>query len=126
MSWKYNFLFRTPINLLLVNLAVADIVLATFHITELVYSYIGTHPDGVAGKFVCSLRNGTLQWIGAGASVFTVVAIAVERYFAVIYPQGNKGNLTMQKLKVCHYTLQTVSYLSSTSPRLYLYVTQPQ
>ena len=97
------FLFRIRINYLLVNLAVADIVFATFHITELVYNHIGTHPDGAAGKAVCILRNGTLQWIGAAASVFTVVAIAVERYFAVIHPHGNKGHLTMQKVKVCHF-----------------------
>lgn len=91
---------RNPIHYLLVNLAVADMVSSIFHTTELVYSHIDTHPDGTAGKAVCMLRNGTLQWIGSAASVFTVVAIAVERYFAVIYPHGNKGNLSMQKVKI--------------------------
>ena len=29
-----------------------------------------------------------------------LVAIAIERYFAVIHPLGNKGKLTMGRLKV--------------------------
>ena len=95
--------YRIPINYLLVNLAVGDIIYATFHITEMVYSQITTHPDGFTGKVVCLLRNGTLQWIGASSSIFTLVAIAFERYFVVLYPYSNKGKLTMRKLKVCHY-----------------------
>ena len=87
-------------NCLLVNLAVADIIYATFHITELIYRYIATHPDGFTGKIVCLLRNGALQWIGARSSIFTLVAIAFESYFAVLFPYGNKGKLTLRKLKV--------------------------
>lgn len=96
-------LFRIPINYLLVNLAVADSFFATFHTTEVVYSHIDTHPDGVAGKVACVFRNSVLQWIGTSASTFTVVAIAVERYFAVMYPYQNKKKLTMEKVKVCHH-----------------------
>ena len=95
--------YRIPINYLLVNLAVGDIVYATFHITELVYRHIATHPDGFTGKIVCLLRNGAFQWIGARSSIFTLVAIAFERYFAVLFPYANKGKLTIRKLKVCHY-----------------------
>ena len=93
---------RIPINYLIINLAVGDIIYASFQITDLVYRHIATHPDGFTGKVVCLLRNGTLQWLGAGSSIFTLVAIAFERYFAVLYPYGNKGKLTMRKLKVCH------------------------
>ena len=96
--------YRIPINYLLLNLAVGDISYATFHITELVYRRIATHPDGFTGKMVCVLRNGAFQWIGAGSSIFTLVAIAFERYFAVLFPYANKGKLTMRKLKVCHYS----------------------
>ena len=104
-------LFRIPINYLLVNLAVADVFFATFHITELVYSHINSHPDGVAGKVACVFRNGALQWAGAFSSVFTVVAIAVERYFAVTYPHKNKNKLTMEKVKVLSLQV-SVSLLS--------------
>ena len=95
---------RIPMNYLLVNLAVGDIIYATFHTTELIYRHIATHPDGFTGKIVCVLRNGALQLIGASSSIFTLVAIAFERYFAVLFPHANKGKLTRRKLKVCHYS----------------------
>lgn len=103
--WKLtltNQSYRIPMNYLLVNMAVGDMFQATFHITELVYSHIATHPDGFTGKVVCVIRNGAIQWIGASSSIFTLVVIALERYFSVVYPYANKGKLTMRKLKVCH------------------------
>ena len=59
------------------------------------------HPDGVAGNILCRLlTGGNFAWVGAGASVFTLVTIATERYFAVMYPFENKGKLSSRKLKV--------------------------
>ena len=56
----------------------------------------------MTGKILCILlTGGNLAWVGASSSVVTLVAIAVERYYAVIYPHGNKGKLTIRKLKVC-------------------------
>ena len=100
--------YRIPINYLLLNLAVGDIIYATFQITELVYRHIATHPDGFTGKIVCLLRNGTFQWVGASSSIFTLVTIAYERYFVVLYPYSNKGKLTMRKLKVFHYKVHII------------------
>ena len=82
------------------NLAVGDITYATFNIPQLVISHINGHPEGVAGRVLCIFRNGLLAWVGEYVSVFTLVAIATERYYAVIYPLGNKGKLTIRKLKV--------------------------
>ena len=84
------------------NLAVGDITYATFNIPQLVISRINGHPEGVAGRVLCIFRNGVLAWVGEGASIFTLVAIATERYYAVIYPLGNKGKLTIRKLKVTY------------------------
>ena len=95
-------------NYLLVNLAVGDIIYVTFHITELLYRHIATHPDGFTGKVAFLLRNGTLQWLGTGSSIFTLVAVAFERYFAMLYPYGNKGKLTVRKLKVSHYKVHII------------------
>lgn len=68
---------------------------------ELILSHISTHPEGVTGKVLCTLTtDGNLAWVGGASSVITLVAIATERYYAVIYPHGNKGKLTMRKLKV--------------------------
>ena len=33
--------------------------------------------------------------------MITLLVIAIERYFAVVHPHGNKEKLTKRKLKVC-------------------------
>ena len=92
---------RTPINSLLVNLAVADAMYATFVTPQTFFMIIPTHPGGTIGTVLCKLvTNGYLAWTAGTSSVVTLVAIAVERYFAVIYPAGNVGKLTKRKLKV--------------------------
>ena len=66
-----------------------------------IFIHVFTHPDGVTGDWLCRLlTGGTFGWIGAAASVFTLVAVAVERYYAVLYPYENEGRLTSRKLKV--------------------------
>lgn len=98
-----NFQFyRTPINFLLVNLAVADIIYAMF-ITPSVYSnfLFAHHPDGVTGTVLCKLvTGGAIAWTGSASSIFTLVAIAFERYYPIIHPFGNKWNLTKRKMEV--------------------------
>lgn len=94
--------YRTPINYLLVNLAVADMVVATFFAPMHIFVHTFTHPDGFTGTLLCKfLTGGAFAWTGGASSVFTLVAISVERYYAVNYPHGNKGKLTHNKLKVC-------------------------
>ena len=96
-----TFFYRIPINYLLINLAVADVTFATFLASEFILSHTYTHPGGVTGKVLCRLlTGGTLGWVGGVSSAFTLVVIAIERYYAVIYPLGNKGKLTKRKLKV--------------------------
>ncbi|XP_078346931.1 pyroglutamylated RF-amide peptide receptor-like [Oculina patagonica] len=99
---KRNRDMRTPINYLLVNLAVADIMYATFIAPRLVIKLTtANHPDGMTGTVLCKLLTyGNVAWV-AGASTFvTLAAIAIERYHAVIYPHGYKAKLTQCKLKV--------------------------
>ena len=92
---------RTPINYLLVNLAIADAMYATFVTPQTFLKITPTHPGGTIGTFLCKLvTGGSLAWIAADSSVITLVAIAVERYYAVIYPIGTVGKLTKGKLKV--------------------------
>ena len=85
------------------NLAVADIMFAAFLTPQFILSHAFTHPDGLTGTILCRLlTGGSLAWVGGASSVFTLVAIAVERYYAVIYPYGNERTLTNDKLKVSH------------------------
>ena len=98
---------RIPINYLLVNLAVADIMHATFMIPPIILSLNVSHPEGVTGRVLCALLTGeNVAWVGAISAIFTLIAIAVERYFAVVYPYGNKGKLTMRRLKVCYFDIK--------------------
>ena len=71
-------------NYLLVNLAVADMMVAAFFAPMRVFIHMFTHPEGVAGTVLCKLvTGGAFTWIGAASSVFTLVAISVERYYTV-------------------------------------------
>ena len=83
------------------NLAVADLMVAVFFSPLHVFQHTFTHPDGVTGEVLCKLLTGeSLGWVGGVSSVFTLVAIAIERYYEVNYPHGNKVKLTIRKLKV--------------------------
>ena len=76
-------------------------MVAVFFAPLHIFIHTFTHPDGVAGDVLCKiLTGGTLGWLGGSSSAFTLVAVAVERYYAVNYPHGNKGKLTQGKLKV--------------------------
>ena len=89
-------------NYLLINLAVADIMVALFVAPRFLLSHSFTHPAGATGTLFCKLlTGGNLTWIGGAASVFTLVAIAFERYYAVMHPYRIRGKLTYGKLKVC-------------------------
>ena len=94
---------RTPINYLVVNLALADMLYATLITPNTILRLTSTHPDGMDGTVLCKLMTGGgLAWIAGISSVVTLIAIAAERYFAVNYRAGNIGKLTKRKLKVRH------------------------
>ncbi|XP_078349143.1 pyroglutamylated RF-amide peptide receptor-like [Oculina patagonica] len=92
---------RIPINYLLLNLAVADILFAIFITPKVILRLTSSHPEGVTGTVLCKfLTAGNVAWVGAASSIVTLVAIAIERYYAVMYPVGNKGNFTKRKAKI--------------------------
>jgi len=95
--------YRTPINYLLVNLAVADAMYATLLTPNIFFMVVPIHPGGAVGTVLCKLvTSGFLAWIAGTSSMVPLLAIAVERYYAVVYPVGNVGKLTKRKLKVWH------------------------
>ena len=86
------------------NLAAADIAYLIFLSPTLILKHMTIHPVGVTGRVLCILlTGGNFARIDAASSIVTLVAIAMERYYAVRYPHGNKGKLTTRKLKVCHW-----------------------
>ncbi|KAL9957197.1 hypothetical protein ACROYT_G038806 [Oculina patagonica] len=98
---KRNRDMRIPVNFLLVNLAIADIMYATFIAPKVFFKLsFAHHPGGMTGTVLCKLlTDGAIAWIGGACSIVTLVAIAIERYFAVMHPHGNKWKLTKGKLK---------------------------
>ena len=80
---------RTVMNYLLLNLALADMLVAIFIGPRFIFSHLFEHPTGQTGHLVCKFVTGSIfSWIGAFASVFTLIVIAFERYFSVLYPQS--------------------------------------
>lgn len=78
---------------------------ATFITPQYILSHTFTHPDRVTGTMLCKLlTGGNFAWVGAASSVFTLANISIERYYAVMYPLGNKGLLTERKLMVSERT----------------------
>ena len=63
----------------------------------------------MVGTFLCKLfTHGNVAWLGAASSIITLVAIAIERYYAVMYPLDNKWKLTIEKLKVCLFRIEII------------------
>ena len=87
-------------NLLLVNLAVADMTVAVFIAIRYILTLAFTHPKGKMGDFVCQVLTGeAFMWVGASASAFSLVSIALERYLAIKFPYERQKWITTTKLK---------------------------
>ncbi|KAL9957311.1 hypothetical protein ACROYT_G038934 [Oculina patagonica] len=90
-----------PINYLLMNLAVADIMFAAFIAPMRILELTSTHTDGLTGTVLCKLLTcGNMAWVGSASSILTLVNIAIERYYVVLYPYRNKSYLNRRRLKV--------------------------
>ena len=88
-------------NYLVLNLAVADIMVALFVVPRSIVTHIFHNPESMTGTVLCKLvTGGILTWIGLVVSVLTLIVIAFERYYAVMDPQIYQRQLTAEKLKV--------------------------
>lgn len=78
---------RKPMNYLLVNLAVADIVIGVFMLPRHVFHQSFEHPTGTSGNYLCKfITGGGFIWMSAASSGILLIAIAFVRYFAVVHP----------------------------------------
>ncbi|KAJ7987140.1 hypothetical protein DPEC_G00335670 [Dallia pectoralis] len=88
---------RTVTNLFILNLAISDLLVGIFCIpTTLVDTIITGWPFSDA---MCKL-SGLIQGISVGASVFTLVAIAVDRFRCIVYPFKPKLTLLVAKATI--------------------------
>ncbi|XP_010138669.1 PREDICTED: neuropeptide FF receptor 2 [Buceros rhinoceros silvestris] len=78
---------RTVTNVFILNLAVSDLLVGIFCMpTTLLDNIIAGWPFG---SLVCKM-SGMVQGISVSASVFTLVAIAVDRFRCIVYPFKQK------------------------------------
>ncbi|KAK6492548.1 neuropeptide FF receptor 2a [Huso huso] len=78
---------RTVTNLFILNLAVSDLLVGIFCMpTTLLDNIITGWPFG---SLMCKM-SGMVQGISVSASVFTLVAIAVDRFRCIVYPFKQK------------------------------------
>ena len=92
---------KTPVNYMLLNLAASDILVGVFFGIQFIVTPVLAHPGGATGDLLCKFVTGGVPgWIGAVTSVFSLVAIAIERYFAVMFPHSLRGKLTSAKVLI--------------------------
>ncbi|XP_077099582.1 neuropeptide FF receptor 1 like 1 [Siphateles boraxobius] len=74
---------RSVTNLFILNLAISDLLVGVFCVpTTLIDSLISGWPFG---QVTCTLSN-LIQGMSVSASVFTLVAIAVDRFTGIVFP----------------------------------------
>ena len=92
---------KTPMNYLLLNLAIADLTAGVFYAPPLILGTSLTYPRAPTGDILCRLiSSGALAWLGLYSSVFSLVFIAFDRYYAVMKPFSLGHKLTFKKLKI--------------------------
>ncbi|XP_006813027.1 cholecystokinin receptor-like [Saccoglossus kowalevskii] len=80
---------RTMTNYLILNLAVADLLVSILLVANHypINAYTLTVPAGEAGEAFCRFYySAVLFWITIKASTFNLILVTFERYFAIIYP----------------------------------------
>ncbi|KAM3599770.1 uncharacterized protein V6R79_011209 [Siganus canaliculatus] len=99
---------RSVTNLFILNLAISDLLVGIFCMpTTLVDNIITGWPFG---SVVCKL-SGMVQGISVSASVFTLVAIAVDRFRCIVYPFKQKLTIATSKLIIIIIWVLAVSIM---------------
>ncbi|XP_071484062.1 kappa-type opioid receptor-like [Diadema antillarum] len=85
-------------DILIGGLAAADFLTSIFMIPQ---PKLSGAPDTALGNAACKLIYSSIfLWITISASVFTLTAISIERYIAVLHPIQFKGWVSFKKLTV--------------------------
>ncbi|XP_026067153.1 neuropeptide FF receptor 2a isoform X2 [Carassius auratus] len=99
---------RTVTNLFILNLAISDLLVGIFCMpTTLLDNIITGWPFG---SMVCKM-SGMVQGISVSASVFTLVAIAVDRFRCIVYPFKQKLTISTATLIILIIWVLAVSIM---------------
>ncbi|GLV45755.1 Trissin receptor [Carabus blaptoides fortunei] len=88
---------RSITNFFLANLAVADLCVGVFCVFQNLSMYL--IPTWVLGNFLCKMYQ-FVHSLSYTASIFILVVICTERYFAIIHPITCKQILTPTRLRM--------------------------
>ena len=79
---------RTPVNFFVVNMSAADLLITVFYMPRMISRiFLGSEwgINGGLGHFLCKVAPFT-QELSASVSVLTLILMAVDRFFAVLFP----------------------------------------
>lgn len=119
---------QRPINYLLVNLAASDMTVAIFASIQFLVEPTLSRVEPFTATFLCKfVTGGTLGWVGATCSIFNLVGISFERYYAVIVPHRHHGKLNHDKLRIFIFVSWTLALIWA-SPGFFIttYITESQ
>lgn len=103
---------QRPINYLLVNLAASDMTVAIFASIQFIVEPTLSRVEPLSATFLCKfVTGGTVGWVGAVCSIFNLVGIAIERYYAVIVTHRHRGKLTYNKLRIFIFVSWTLALI---------------
>ena len=92
---------KTPMNYLILNLAVADLTGGVFLAPSLMFKPTTTYPPGLTGEVLCRLfTSGYLAWAAFFPSAYSLVFIAFDRYYAIMKPYSIRHRITIKKVKI--------------------------
>lgn len=90
---------RTSINILIVNLALSDMMVAFSVVPQYVLKHTFVHPNGTTGDYLCRfVTGGSFLWLGDKSSIFTLVLIAFERFLGIHFPLQERGHISKHTL----------------------------
>ncbi|XP_022805449.1 neuromedin-U receptor 2-like [Stylophora pistillata] len=96
-----NRILRTPVNYLLLNLAISDLMIVTSFTLRHILEGLYHHPRGLQGIILCKIiTSDTFTWVGAVSLAMTMLVLAYERYAAITFPLGTTSKLSHKKLKI--------------------------
>ena len=118
-----NKTLRTAVHYFIVNMAVSDLILPLIYLPWLISeTYLDSLwlVEGVLGTVLCKLVKIT-ELVSAEVSIFSMVAIAVDRFRAVLFPMKsvllsqNKCQLIIAKTWVASVALQAHNLYAATA-----------
>ena len=96
-----NKILQTPVNYLLMNLAIADLMIVISFTPRHILEGLYHHPRGLVGEILCkTITSDTFTWVGVVASTISLVVMAYERFTAITSPFGRRSTFNYRKLKI--------------------------